>query len=183
MKNRLLLLSDMWGGENPEWISIYRRSLSAGFETVYYDLRKIAGIPASVRTADALHHAYLDTGIKAAVDFLVENEAGTRCILAFSMGGTIAWRFAQRRGLPVILSAVSATRLRYEQTAPTGKLKLYFGEEDPYQPDDSWVKRMGAEVHTFPNAGHDLYRDAGFSDTIISDFRRMADFSPFSLRG
>ena len=56
----------------------------------------------------------MNSGIEIAVQTLLNKEKGEIKILAFSVGGTIAWK-AALKGLKVSdLVAVSSNRLRYE---------------------------------------------------------------------
>ena len=81
-------------------------------------------------------------------------------VLAFSVGGTIAWR-AALSGLPVDqLFAISATRLRYEAEKPNCELRLWYGALDPYQPNAEWYEKMQLSAYQWPAQGHDIYKDA-----------------------
>ena len=63
-------------------------------------------------------------------------------ILGFSIGGYIAWK-AALEGLKVRnLTAVSATRLRFETTKPDCKIALIYGEHDTFQPSIDWYNRI-----------------------------------------
>ncbi|MEL6944601.1 MAG: alpha/beta hydrolase, partial [Bacteroidota bacterium] len=66
-------------------------------------------------------------------------------ILAFSIGGTIAWK-AALKGLKIkSLWAFSATRLRYEVERPNIPIQLFFGQKDEYRPSSNWFDRREIE--------------------------------------
>ena len=66
----------------------------------------------------------------------------TAVILAFSMGGSIAWE-AGLKGMDIgRLYAVSSTRLRLQTEKPACQLQLFYGSDDPFQPDASWFETL-----------------------------------------
>lgn len=87
-------------------------------------------------------------------------------ILAFSVGGTIAWKFGIRTGRIRSLTCVSSTRLRKETQRPKGELTLYFGEDDAFRPDPDWLEKMVLEHHLIPNKGHTVYREQAFAERL-----------------
>jgi hypothetical protein len=81
------------------------------------------------------------------------------------MGGNIAYK-AALKGLPVkSLTAISSTRIRFENEKPNTDLNLIFGERDEFRPDEDWMDAVGADINVIPNFGHHLYSD----EKIISD--------------
>ena len=138
VKPKLLILSDLFGGQHPEWINYYTNTLRSKFEIQYYDVLELANIDASNLTETDIHKQFLDGGIDKAVETLLKLETDKVTVLGFSIGGTIAWK-ASLLGLKTMyLFAVSSTRLRYETEAPNCEIKLYFGENDPNKPHDKW---------------------------------------------
>lgn len=135
MKPRLLILSDLFGGENPDWIKQYTDLLQSKFEIQYYNVLKLANITVSNFTEMDVHNQFLNGGIDKAVDNLLELEKDKIAVLGFSIGGTISWRAVLKGLKSSHLIAVSSTRLRYETHLPDCKVKLYFGENDKNKPD------------------------------------------------
>lgn len=157
MKTRLLILSDLFGGENPEWVKLYTEILQSKFDIQYYDVRELANISLECITEADIHNQFLNGGIDRAVENLLKLEKEQTAILGFSIGGTIAWK-AALSGLKVShLIAVSSTRLRFETQIPDCKINLYFGKEDLNTPNPKWFSDLKISSHIFESHGHQLY--------------------------
>lgn len=168
-KPKLLILSDLFGGKNPEWIKQYIDLLESKFCIQYYDVLELANIIVSDSTEIDIHNQFLNGGINEAVDNLLELEKGKVAVLGFSIGGTIAWK-ASLKGLKVLhLIAVSSTRLRYETHFPDCKIKLYFGENDKNKPDSRWFLNLDVPYEILENEQHQLYYDSK-NATLVSNF-------------
>ncbi len=144
MKPRLIMLSDLWGKQKSAWISAYTKRLTKKFDVIYYDCCELGRIDISVYNQDILHSQFIKSGIETATKCLVELETEKINILAFSIGGVIAWK-AGLNGLKIgNFYAVSSTRLRNETKKPDGNLKVYFGSEDNFKPQIEWYKNGSA---------------------------------------
>ncbi len=130
MKNRLLVISDLWGKEKSDWLIYYARLLEQKFDLVFYDSCEIGGVDQSIYVQDRLHQQFVNGGIERAVDRLVQLEKLPVHVLAFSIGGSIAWKYGLKSGMVQSLNCISSTRLRNETEKPTGHIKLYFGEKE-----------------------------------------------------
>ena len=169
-KPKLLILSDLFGGENPEWIKRYKDSLESKFEIQYYDVLELANITASDSIEIDIHNQFINGGIDKAVDNLLALEKGKVAVLGFSIGGTIAWK-AALRGLKVsYLIAVSSTRLRFETEIPNCKIKLYFGDKDLNAPNLQWFIDLKVSSHFFKNQDHQLYLERKNITLICNNF-------------
>ncbi len=169
MKPRLLILSDLYGGDNPEWIQQYIDLLKFKFEIQYYDTLKLASIDSVNLSESDIHAQFLNGGIDKAVETLLNLEKGKVLVLGFSIGGTIAWK-AALKGLEVLnLFAISSTRLRYETESPNCELKLYFGEKDPNKPDSQWYLDLNLEHEIINDSNHQLYLRENNVSLICSD--------------
>ena len=73
---------------------------------------------------------------------LIELEKDSVSILAFSIGGAIAWKYGLKSQKIDSLICVSSTRLRKEVEKPKGKIALYFGEDDAFKPKREWFHNM-----------------------------------------
>lgn len=100
MKPRLLILSDLFGGKDPEWVKIYTDLLKSKFEIQYYDVVELANIDSDNFIESEIHNQFLNGGIDKAVQNLLQLETEKVIILGFSIGGTIAWN-ASLKGLNV----------------------------------------------------------------------------------
>ncbi|TDQ27865.1 alpha/beta hydrolase [Tenacibaculum caenipelagi] len=171
MKQRLLILSDLWGKENADWVSTYVENLSEDFEVVFYSSCELAGIPDFDITEHERHRLFIESGVEEAVENLLSLEKEEVVILAFSIGGTIGWK-ASLAGLKIAsFYAVSATRLRYEKEKPLNKVTLYYGEGDAYKPDVSWFEKMKVDYHIIPKGTHELYRDKEFAKKLCLEIK------------
>jgi len=159
MAERLIVLSDIWGTKKGLWITSYLGYLQQYFDITYYDCQQLANIDLKVYTEKNLHEAFINGGIDTAVAHLVKKEKEPCHYLAFSTGGTIAWKSALN-GLPMkSLYTVSATRIRLEHRKPDIPLTLIYGKLDEYRPSDDWARAMEVDMEEIKNFGHDLYSD------------------------
>lgn len=176
MKQRLLILSDLWGLQEAEWIDKYTKYLSPYFDIKYYDSCDLGGIDLSEYDEKSLHQQFVRGGIERAVDALCTREQGAVSILAFSIGGTIAWKAGLRSLQVKNLYAVSATRLRYETQKPLVNIKLYFGEHDLYQPSGTWFEKMNIDHQIFENQGHQVYSKGHYIKQICLEYLKQYNY-------
>jgi hypothetical protein len=157
MKPRLIILSDLWGKEKSKWVSDYIQLLNDKFEIQYYDCCELGEIDKTNYTEENLHSQFINGGIEKVAANLLKTEKNQIDVLAFSIGGTIAWK-AALKGLNVrSLFAVSSTRLRYEDEIPKGTIKLYYGENDSNKPSENWFEKLSINFEIIKNKGHDFY--------------------------
>lgn len=169
MAERLVVLSDMWGAKKGLWITSYLGYLQQYFDIVFYDCQQLANINIAVDSEENLHKEFVNGGISTAVAHLLKKETTASHYLAFSTGGTIAWK-ANLQGLPMkSLYAISATRLRMEEKLAKGRVTLVYGDNDPYRPDQKWSNAMGTEMELIPNFGHELYNDEKIIKKVCQD--------------
>lgn len=167
-KPRLVLISDLWGSKDSEWINNYTSILNHHFDVFYYSSTELAEINIFNMAQDKIHQEFIEAGIEKAVENLLKFETQKIHILAFSVGGTIAWK-AALRGLQVQnLFAVSATRLRYETKKPSTKVELFFGDDDSFLPDSKWFEDMQIKKHFITNHDHEMYREKEIAYDICS---------------
>nr|WP_297787762.1 hypothetical protein [uncultured Allomuricauda sp.] len=165
MAEKLVVISDMWGTKKGLWIASYFGYLQQYFDIVFHDCQQLGDIDIDFSDEDTIHGAFVNGGIDKAVQNLLRKETEPAHYLAFSTGGTIAYK-AALKGLPVkSLTALSATRVRLEESMPTVPLKLIYGECDKSKPGLKWAKSVGADLKIVPNFGHTLYSD----EKIISE--------------
>lgn len=108
---------------------------------------------------DIRHDAFKAGVIDVAAGKLIERYPnGTNLALGLSVGGVILWR-AALNGLKIgALLCLSSTRLRFEKVKPGCKTNLYYGELDPYRPDEKWFSDMNVKMRLIQDEGHDFYR-------------------------
>lgn len=158
MKLKLLILSDLWGFDNSPWIKNYKELLKPDFQLIFYDSCELAGIDKTDLTEKELHSQFINGGINNAVNKLLQLENEEVNVLAFSIGGTIAWK-AALKGLKINkLYAVSSTRLRYEIKRPDCYIQLIFGEKDQFIPEHIWFKKLNLESEIIKNENHEIYK-------------------------
>jgi len=165
MAEKLLVISDMWGVKKGLWITSYFGYLQQYYDIQFYDCQQLGNIDELVHTKENLHKAFVEGGIDTAVAHLLKKETTPCHVLAFSTGGTIAWK-AGLQGLPMkSLTAVSATRIRFETERPQCDIDLTYGECDEFKPGMKWAKQVDVNLEVIPNFGHELYSD----EKIISE--------------
>ncbi len=169
MKPKLIILSDLWGKEKSDWISGYVELLTDKFEIHYYDCCELGNVSKVDYAEVVLHNQFVNSGIEKAVNNLLNIEKEKIDILAFSIGGTIAWK-AILKGLNVEkLVAVSSTRLRYENEIPNCGVKLYFGEDDSNKPNEDWLKKRTVDFEILKNKDHNFYAEKDFIVSICNE--------------
>jgi pimeloyl-ACP methyl ester carboxylesterase len=169
MKPRLIILSDLWGREKSDWVSDYVQQLKHKFEIQFYDCCELGAIDRSNYTEESLHIQFVNGGIEKVIENLLETEKNQIDILAFSIGGTIAWK-AALKGLDVRnLCAVSSTRLRFEEDIPNGVIKLYYGENDINKPSNIWFEKHSINFEIIKNKEHNFYTQKDFATSICNE--------------
>ena len=165
-KQRLILISDLWGIENSGWIDFYISILNQYFEVVYYDSCELGDIDTSDYTAENLHYQFLNGGISKAVENLLQIEKQPTIILGFSIGGFIAWKACLSFLSIQNLYAISSTRLRYENEKPIVNIELFYGENDPYKPSSDWFEHLDIKQQLYLNETHDFYKNKNVAEDI-----------------
>ena len=168
MKPRIIILSDLWGKEKSDWVTGYVELLEDKFEIQYYDCCELGEIDKTNYTEENLHNQFINGGIEKGVENLLKTEKNKINILAFSIGGTIAWKAALKGVNVRSLFAVSSTRLRYEDKIPNGTIKLYYGENDSNRPSNNWFEKHSIDFEIIKNKEHDFYTEKDFA-TLICD--------------
>lgn len=165
MAEKLVVLSDMWGAKKGLWITSYFGYLQQYYNIDFYDCQQLGDIDVPISSEENIHQAFLNGGIERAVANLLKKETEPAHYLAFSTGGTIAYK-AGIQGLPMkSLTAISATRIRFEEQRPCTELNLIYGECDAFKPSLEWAQQVGVDLNIVPNFGHDMYSD----EKIISE--------------
>ena len=155
--NRLLLLSDLWGKRRWDWMHHYASRLEDHFDVVPYDCCTLAEIDLSDYSEASIHHQFTHGGIERAVKALRDKEKGTVHVLGFSIGGLIAWKAILDGLRAESLTALSSTRLRYEDRRPACTIRLLFAEHDTYRPTDDWFSKHNLDMHIHKQADHGFY--------------------------
>jgi pimeloyl-ACP methyl ester carboxylesterase len=169
MKPKLIILSDLWGKEKSDWISGYVELLNDKFDIEFYDCCELGNIDKTNYNEENLHSQFVNGGIEKAIENLLKIEKYQIDVLAFSIGGTIAWK-AALKGLNVRkLFAVSSTRLRYENEIPNCGIKLYFGEDDSNKPNEDWLKKRSVDFEILKNKDHNFYVEKDFIVSICNE--------------
>ncbi len=159
MKKQLLILSDLWGAKKATYLPQYTSLLQPKYDLQFVDCCQLGEIDTSNYTQDNLHQQFINGGIDLAVNNLIKNYQQKVDVLAFSIGGTIAWK-ANLAGLKVRNSyAISATRLRYETKKPDSQISLFYGKLDAYRPNEKWFAELKITNYSiFENEGHEIYQ-------------------------
>ncbi|OCW95220.1 hypothetical protein A9168_03525 [Macellibacteroides sp. HH-ZS] len=175
-KRRLVVLSDLWGWEKADWLTDYLDELQFEYDITCYDSCCLGNVSTTDSNEATLHAQFMGGGLETAVSHLLELEGAIAShdnrpvdVLAFSIGGTIAWK-ACLTGFEVHrMFALSSTRLRCETVLPAAGIHLYYGETDPYKPDEVWMRQMNLTCRIFPETGHLLYRESIFASKVCLD--------------
>ncbi|MBF8456270.1 alpha/beta hydrolase [Kaistella sp. G5-32] len=165
-KERLIILSDLWGAEKADWIEYYTSVLENNFEVNFYDSCVLGEVSKREYSEEKLHHQFVNGGIEKAVENLLKKEKENIIILGFSIGGLIAWK-AGNSGLKMQnLFAISSTRLRYETLKPPTKIELIYGEDDAYKPKTEWFEKLEINMNILAREDHELYKKKEIAEVI-----------------
>ncbi|MEL7252220.1 MAG: alpha/beta hydrolase, partial [Bacteroidota bacterium] len=170
--------SDCCAPHKSDWWAPYTALLSPFFELSWLDSCALAAINTMPYTQEHLHQQFVNGGIDQAVAALVRKSKewpATCTILAFSVGGTIAWKAIQA-GLNVNqFFAVSATRLRYEEVPLSVDGGLWYGSEDKFRPSTEWLAQQQLSIKILAKYGHKCYQHKliaqSIAEQIISHIR------------
>lgn len=178
MSSKLIIISDLFGFDDSVWIENYLHFLNSHFQITCYDVGKLAEIGQNGLTQDELHSQFMNGGIDKAVEKLLKLEMNEVNILAFSIGGTMAWK-AALRGLKIKnLYAISSTRLRYENQKPNCIIQLVFGENDLFRPEQSWFNSLNLECNILKVETHELYKNEEFTAHICKQIISECGINP-----
>ena len=170
MKPLLVLLSDLWGAESSAWWQHYTDLLSPYHKLLWLDSCALGSINTAPYAQEHLHQQFVAGGITKAVDTLLDQSTqwpSSPTILAFSVGGTIAWQ-AVERGLTIDrFYAVSATRLRYEETPLRTRGCLWYGSNDQFRPDAEWLGQQQLSTEVLTGYGHECYQNEVIVQYIV----------------
>ncbi|HUH73899.1 MAG TPA: hypothetical protein VLZ75_05775 [Chitinophagales bacterium] len=173
-KERLIILSDLWGKEKSEWISYYTSLLENHFDIHYYDCCDLGNIDKSEYSEKQLHQQFITIGIQKAVENILQKEQEKVHVLGFSIGGTIAWKAAISGLKTKSIFAISSTRLRIETNQPLGIIELFYGANDTYQPDEDWFLKMDIKRHIYENENHNMYQKRAIAEDICTKIIKMS---------
>ena len=127
-RQRIILLSDLWGKEKSDWIAYYTAVLEKYFDVKYYDCCDLGNIDKSDYSEENLHHQFVDGGIARAVESLLQKEKEFIHVLGFSIGGYIAWKAClsglKTQSLFAISSGSSASTYNAASPQTSGRLVL-----------------------------------------------------------
>ena len=107
-------------------------------------------------------------GVDRAAKKLIDLEPDVVTVLGFSIGGLIGWKAGLLDLTIETLYAVSSTRLRKELAKPKGELKLIFGEDDSFSPDEMWYQKMEIIPKILPREAHGFYQKPDFIKQFAS---------------
>ena len=168
MKQKLVILSDLWGKRKMDWWRFYYDALEPYFDISFYDCAELAGIDITVIDEKELHEQFTNGGIDKAVQKLIDLEKERIMILAFSIGGVIAWKYVLKTSSVVTLYCISSTRLRKEKVKPEGEIHLWYGANDMFKPSLAWFDENKIEPVILRSKGHELYKDMRFAQQLCA---------------
>ena len=169
-KKNLLILSDIRGISKATYLQGFFDILQAQYSIEILDTPALGGVKIDGKEQSQIHTDMLATGVDCAVKKLLVRQSVTG-ILAFSIGGWVAWR-AMLQALKVDkLVAVSATRLRYEERWPEqGSIHLMYGGADPYRPKQYWPTAKNITTEVLTGQPHTLYENGAFAEKLTKPF-------------
>lgn len=160
MKKEIIIVTDIWGMRNADWIDQYALTLQRNYKVSILDSHKLGLIDASNLSEKVIHEQFVNGGIDKAVEQLIDQRPAVFAVIGFSIGGLIAWK-ACLQGLKVeTLIALSSTRLRYEKEKPNCNLFLIYGQEDKFKPDENWFEVLNINHDIIMDQGHEVYKNS-----------------------
>jgi predicted esterase len=170
-KPTLLLISDLRGNSNAEYLLKYESFLESRFTVCKIDVCQLAEIHNS-HEVDKNHSAFINEGgLTRAVKNLQEQYKGSvDFIIGFSIGGTVAWQACLQNLSVRRLICISATRLRKETQKPNCKIEVYFGKNDSHRPSENWKLLSSLESKIIAEVGHEFYKEDDFIKSFSLEF-------------
>lgn len=176
LDKRLIILSDIWGLKNSDWVSHYVELLKNDFDIQFYDCCELGNVDTTSDDENVIHNQFVQGGIDRAVANLLKRESGEVYILAFSIGGLIAWK-ASKLGLAAKhLFLISSTRLRYEIQKPDTDMDLLYAGNDPNIPAEEWFERIQVNREIYEGEEHTFYRKKEMATTLSQRILKFIDF-------
>lgn len=167
-KQRIIILSDLWGKEKSGWVTFYTSNLKNYFDVRYYDSCVLGDVDKSEYIEEKLHDQFVTGGIATAVENLLKEEKDNIIVLGFSIGGYILWKACQLGLKTQSFMAISSTRLRFETKKPYGIIELIYGEEDADKPYNSWFEKLEIKKNFYKQEGHELYKRKEIAENICN---------------
>ncbi|BDD06533.1 hypothetical protein [Aureibacter tunicatorum] len=168
---RLIFISDIRGKqENMSWMNEYTKPFESKYDIRVYCAQELAGIDKSISDKGLIHKQFIEGGIEKAVAKLIELESEQINIIAFSIGGTIAWKACLKSLNVENMILISSTRLRYETKPIKGNCTLLYGQLDAHKPDSDWLESMNLGYEIIDNAIHEMYREEKLAEKVCDNF-------------
>lgn len=177
-KPRLIILSDIYGNLQPDWMVSYTHFLTPHFDIQYYDSRVLAEINLNEKNVEEIHRQFINGGLEKAVENLLKLENEEGIVLGFSIGGTIAWKAILKGLKTTYLFAVSSTRLRLETKQPKIPISLFYGENDLNQPEMEWYVGKNLQPEIISGKSHDFYREKEWTEHISKQVIKLSNNHP-----
>lgn len=114
-KQRIIILSDLWGKEKSDWVTYYNSLLEDCFDVKYYDSCVLGGVDKSECSEEKLHNQFVTGGMAKTIENILKEEKENSIVLGFSIGGYIAWKGCNSGLKTQRLVAISSTRLGSKQ--------------------------------------------------------------------
>ena len=153
-----MIISDIHGLRDTSYIQKYVAQLQSSFSITLIDSKELAGIDEHLGK-DETHQKFINGGINRAVERITEQINSVDIVLAFSIGGIIAWRACLKSNFCPELICVSSTRLRKETDKPKCDIQLYYGSEDDFRPNEDWADRMDLVMNIINKGHHEIYKE------------------------
>lgn len=64
MKERIIIISDLWGRKKSEWLINYTQILETEFDIMFYDSCELGQIDVAIYTQENLHKQFIGGGIE-----------------------------------------------------------------------------------------------------------------------
>ncbi len=168
--NKLVILTDLWGRRDLNWIEPYAEYLKSYFDLSIYDSTELAEISIAFQNEELIHSQFINGGIDNAaknISLLLKDKSVH--ILGFSIGGLIVWKAILAGMKAESLTAVSSTRLRNEEQGPTCPISLHYGADDENKPNEKWFEKMNLEARFHKNMTHNFYHENEMVKIICDD--------------
>lgn len=173
MQKEIIIITDINGIFDSEWMDHYVLPLEQDHSVKVYNSHELGLIDTTDTSEKAIHEQFLNGGIDRAVHSLTERVSSAFLVLGFSIGGLIGWKAALKNLKTEHLMALSSTRLRYEEERPDGRMQLFFGESDAFQPDQHWFDKMQVQYEIIPNQGHEVYKNIDWIPYFVRQIKRI----------
>ena len=172
MSQRLVMVSDVSGSRQDNWITTYLAALHPHFEITYYDLQELGKVSLKQVRSAFMREAFEKEGWALAQRNFIEEERATggqdTIYLGFGLGSKLIWNSVSEE-----LPAKSLWMVSSPELGPVDHVGLipsyfYFGGQD-HSAQRAVLSENSERLSIVPHFGSSMYMDEEIATGICQD--------------